>query len=323
MDPWSAAISFGESMYNNWAADERQDDAQNFSQGESTAQRFFNAEEAAKSREFNSAQALAQRNWQEQMSNTAVRRHAADLSAAGFNPLLSIAPSGGATTPSGAHATSAAASSGIGSAGIASPAHGGTIMAGLQSASQINVNEALADRTKAEAEKIRLETKDKIPAEVSEIRARIPVHQEQVNNLKQQIGESAVRIEKIWEEVSQVKATAANLSQQTQNLQAALPLIKAQIAQLKALAAKESAETNEIKQRITADLPGLERTLGNIETLQHQMSMPAHGNKERAADSLAGQIGAYLREINPLQGFIGITPGRRSSTHIHNYGGRK
>lgn len=56
--------------------------------------------------EFNANQAQLNRDWQEQMSNTAYQRGYADLMTAGLNPNLA-GGSGGASTPTGAQATSA------------------------------------------------------------------------------------------------------------------------------------------------------------------------------------------------------------------------
>lgn len=61
------------------------------------------------SNKFNSAEAQKQRDWEEEMSNTAYQRGVKDMQAAGINP--AIMAMGGASTPSGASASSSGNSS--------------------------------------------------------------------------------------------------------------------------------------------------------------------------------------------------------------------
>lgn len=65
-----------------------------------------------KSMNFNSSEALKNREWQEYMSNTAHQREIKDLQAAGLNPVLSVSGGNGAPVTSGATAASVGVPSG-------------------------------------------------------------------------------------------------------------------------------------------------------------------------------------------------------------------
>lgn len=74
-------------------------------------QGVYNHIENATAMNFNSTEALANREWQERMSNTAYQRAVKDMREAGLNPILAF-QNGGASTPGGSAATISGASMG-------------------------------------------------------------------------------------------------------------------------------------------------------------------------------------------------------------------
>jgi hypothetical protein len=265
----------GMNLMGNMFADQRQSDQQS-----------FNREQQFQSQSFNSAQAAANRDWQEKMSNTAYQRSVKDLEAAGLNPMLAYTHTG-ASTPGGSSASSSPASS-----GIASPGSSGNIPAAMQTASNIQLNEAAADRTRAEADRAR--------AEKNEIEARTPTHAVTRDQMEQNIRESESRIQKIIQETSTSAYSAANIAQQTENLKAIIPQINATVNSLKAHTQLAGSQDADLRQRIEENLPKLQAALQRLEQQSRLYDMPRQGNDALSHSGTLGQIGSILRSLLPF-----------------------
>ena len=78
------------------------------------AQGIYNHIENATAMNFNSTEAMKNRDWQERMSSTSYQRAVEDMKKAGLNPILAFA-NGGASTPGGSAGTISGASIGLAS----------------------------------------------------------------------------------------------------------------------------------------------------------------------------------------------------------------
>lgn len=167
----------------NWAKRDASDQAQANERGAERAQ------------DFSSAEAVANRNFQERMSNTSWQRGTADMMAAGINPMLAF-QQGGASSPSGSQGSGFAAQ--------------GSTVRGTQGLLQ-------QAATAAQIENIQADTDNK-RAENPNIRNQARVQDAMVDNLKAQTAQLAKQQDLTEAQTAQVNQAIENLKAQLDNL---------------------------------------------------------------------------------------------------------
>lgn len=305
---WGVLADFASNLWGQEMAGDRQEDQQQFNADQQGISNAFNAEQAAKNRD-----------WQERMSNTAIQRRMQDLQLGGINPLLAAGPGQGAQIGSGGQA-----SSGMASSGIASPTPFHSVQAGLTSAAQADAIAAQEDLTRANTAKTQAEEK--------EIIARTPVHEATIDQMRQNIEQSKNLIVKMIQETETSAATAQNLHQQTTNLRELIPQIQATVDQLRAHTKLTGAQTTltgaqtglakahttqsaattsltteeerEVTQRIKANLPKLEAALMELNRQKDLRDQPRQMQAESVADSFIGSLSATMQALNPFANII-------------------
>jgi len=139
------------------------------------------------SQQFNSAQAQMNRDFQERMSNTAYQRQMADMAKAGLNPILA-ATHGGASTPSGASATSPGFDLAKGLSTGVETYRAQNEQKMQQSNIDLNVRQA-----------------DKVTAETRKTEADTDVSKKQIDVMEQQMSHSAEDQKRIFQETRRLQ----------------------------------------------------------------------------------------------------------------------
>jgi len=244
------------------------------------------------------------RQWQQDMRATQYQTAVADMKKAGLNPMLAY-QHGGAGTPGGA---TASIPSGGGESLSAAEGH---VRQGQLATAQQAVQTAQADNVRANTGLLEAQT---------ETERNKPENLRADTALKGgQLGQALAAAQDLLASVQQRGASAAMMNQQIVNMKAELPKIIAATRQLEALtklnlgqlnqalasAGLHGAEADRVRQQIQAGLPGIERTLQELEIAHRRLQQPGQEQQSILDESFAGTLSRTIKMLNPFGGIVG------------------